>query len=234
MENTNTKRLRLAHEFQAQARERDIALWKIGNCSVCGVAICYVFDGDAAFLDRSCDCTNLGKPEHRTWSDVANHYNRQTHQHVIAEMDRFWGFECRQFMPATSGHIPENVIPAPIWALMYIGRMASLCQHKRSLRVLMADDFWFDDLGDGADGCCLQLDDGTDIILIRMRARPNKHWYAVLAHEFAHVLHAIFDRHAVAHMDTDAYMAYRDISETFAPLLGGLVQAALGTEEPSP
>lgn len=126
------------------------------------------------------------------------------------------------------GHsLPYRLIAAPTWALVYVGRMVSLCQYRRPLRVVMATEAWFDGVGPGVDGAyfCSEHDD-QDLLIIRESAKPTDHWFDVLAHEFAHALHGDIDRYVGKRLGEDE--THRELVERFVPLLGGLVQAVIG------
>lgn len=129
-----------------------------------------------------------------------------------------------------SAPLPSDLLPAPMWALAYVGRMVSLCQYSRPLRVVTAPDAWFDSTFSSADGCyfCAQNGD-DDLIVIRESATPTEHWYDILAHEFAHALHGDIDRYVTERIGDDA--KHTELVERFVPLLGGLVQAVLGKGE---
>jgi hypothetical protein len=132
-----------------------------------------------------------------------------------------------------SGPLPSDLTAAPMWALIYVGRMASVCQYSRPLRVVTAPDVWFDSINPGIGGCyfCAQNGD-DDLIAIRESAQPTDDWYDVLAHEFAHALHGEIDRYISERLGDDA--KHTELVERFVPLLGGLVQAVLGRQEAAP
>lgn len=126
-----------------------------------------------------------------------------------------------------SAQLPSKLVAAPMWALIYVGRMVSLCQYRRPLRVVTVPDAWFDSINPGIDGCYFCAQDGAgDLIAIRESATPTEPWYDVLAHEFAHALHGEIDRYVTERIGDDA--KHTELVEKFVPLLGGLVQAALG------
>lgn len=136
--------------------------------------------------------------------------------------------------PKPKTTLPDHLIVAPIWALIYVGQMAVMCHYKRPLRVMMAADAWFDEIG--ADGCFLSSANGTDdLIIIRENAENNGQSLDVLAHEFAHALHSEIDRSVATHWLEfrdpghlpEAEAAYRRAVEDFIPLLGGMIQMAL-------
>ncbi|MCC6454477.1 MAG: hypothetical protein IT328_06000 [Caldilineaceae bacterium] len=126
--------------------------------------------------------------------------------------------------------LPSDLTVAPIWALTYVGRMMSVCHHKRPISVLMASDAWFDSVGKSVDGCFFNVTNQEyDLIIIRESATPTEDWYDVLAHEFAHALHGEIDQYISKRLGEDA--THRELVEQFIPLLGGLVQVALGRGE---
>jgi hypothetical protein len=116
---------------------------------------------------------------------------------------------------------------APMWALQYVARLVAFCHYQPSIHVLQASEAFFDEIGKGADGCCIHLDDGDEVLVIRNQASDDPYWHDVLAHEFAHALHADIDRYALQHLPTEALAGYCELSEAFAPLLGGFLQTAL-------
>jgi hypothetical protein len=129
--------------------------------------------------------------------------------------------------------LPSDLTAAPMWALIYVGRMVALCQYSRPLRVMTAPDAWFDSTFLGADGCYFCAQNGTDdLIAIRASAEPTERWHDVLAHEFAHALHGEIDRYVSERLGEDA--THTELVERFVPLLGGLVQVALGRQEATP
>jgi len=89
------KVLRTAEEFREQAKARNIKRWPIHDCSMCGYECGYLFNeaGEVAY-DSGCDCVlSLGdRISPREWENVAEHYNMQSSENYIKEMDEFWGF----------------------------------------------------------------------------------------------------------------------------------------------
>lgn len=84
---------RTAVEFQAQAATRGIDYWPQRRCSICGYELAYVFCGSHVGFDSGCGCgPTRSRIQPRDWDSVAEQYNRQTNPNVIAEYDRFWGF----------------------------------------------------------------------------------------------------------------------------------------------
>ena len=79
-------------EFQKIVTERDLKVWQIHDCSMCRYPCGFIFeDGDVGY-DSGCDCTGGSPIQYREWSDVADHYNRQSNPDVTKNMDDFWGF----------------------------------------------------------------------------------------------------------------------------------------------
>lgn len=132
--------------------------------------------------------------------------------------------------------LPESLKVAPFWALIYVGRMAALCNVRGRVRVMTAPDWWFSARGAQIDGAFFNPNEGgPGYILIREGATDSQHWRDVLAHEFAHFLHREIDL-VIQNADFDGepnihkavFMAgYVAAVESFVPLLGGLVQRAL-------
>lgn len=80
-------------DFKNAVLEKDISFWYIRDCSICNYPCGYLFSGanDPKF-DAGCDCTRRYVHEQRTWDEVANYYNSQTHENYINRMNDFWGF----------------------------------------------------------------------------------------------------------------------------------------------
>lgn len=83
---------RTAEEFKAQAKVKNITQWPGHNCPKCGYTVGYYFQGENVFFDNGCDCFSGQNLKPRTWEEVANRYNMQTHPDVIKKMDEHWGF----------------------------------------------------------------------------------------------------------------------------------------------
>lgn len=84
--------MRTAEEFKQAAQTHNITSWNIRDCSLCGYPLSYYFDGDNVSYDSGCDCISFSNIQPRSWEDVAEHYNRQTHPDYIKTMDAFWHF----------------------------------------------------------------------------------------------------------------------------------------------
>lgn len=85
--------MRTPDEFESAAQEHDIARWPLHNCSFCQYEVAYLFDGPDVAIDTGCNCVP-GPPTIRstTWANVANQYNIQDNDRVIAKYDEFWHF----------------------------------------------------------------------------------------------------------------------------------------------
>lgn len=85
---------RSIEEFQQAAHDRVITRWAIHRCSICNYPCAYEFYANGSVgYDSACDCVRAPLfDQSRSWADVADHYNMQTHPNVIAEYDAFWGF----------------------------------------------------------------------------------------------------------------------------------------------
>jgi len=95
-------------EFRDAALRQGISWWWVGACSMCNVPIGYVIragvrDGREVAFSSDCGCVSDGTLDPRTWDDVADHYNLQRDPQVIAEYDRFWGFEPHAVLRAEPG-----------------------------------------------------------------------------------------------------------------------------------
>ncbi len=86
---------RTAEEFKQAAIKLGISKWDSHECVMCGYMVGYVFgeNHELVEFDHGCNCTGRYVRTPHTWDHVANYYNIQSHQEVIADMDKFWGFE---------------------------------------------------------------------------------------------------------------------------------------------
>lgn len=85
--------MRTAEEFKNSAKLHDIKKWDSHPCSLCGYVVGYIFPDGKVYYDNGCNCMrHAPPPTARTWEDVAEHYNMQTHPDVIKKMDEFWKF----------------------------------------------------------------------------------------------------------------------------------------------
>lgn len=83
---------RTAQEFRSAAIKYSISTWRFRECSICGCPIGYLFFQDReVYFDGGCDCC-WGDLRPSTWEDVAEFYNMQTNDKMIAEFDEFWHF----------------------------------------------------------------------------------------------------------------------------------------------
>jgi hypothetical protein len=80
-------------EFAAAAQDREITWWPIRDCSLCGTPIGYECSGYRVAFVSSCGCSSFNGWNSRSWDDLAQHYNMQTNDSVIARYAEFWGFE---------------------------------------------------------------------------------------------------------------------------------------------
>lgn len=71
--------------------------WPYRNCVICKAPLSIVIYllTDQVFFDPNCECilNHKDELEQRDWHHIADIYNAQTHPHVIAEMNAFWGFD---------------------------------------------------------------------------------------------------------------------------------------------
>lgn len=121
----------------------------------------------------------------------------------------------------------DDYKPAPEWMTAYVGALATITQHKRPWRVVTAPPSFFADIPKSkskAEGALMQLEDGTDVIVMPEWAVATEYWCDILAHEFAHALHSQIDR-MVADL-VPSFEQYEVEVERFATLLGGLMQFA--------
>lgn len=86
------KKTRTPQEFRDAAIKHNISTWELRECFICGCPIGYLFFRDReVYFDGGCDCCDGGlRPS--SWEEVAEHYNIQTNENVIAEYDNFWHF----------------------------------------------------------------------------------------------------------------------------------------------
>ena len=90
---SETRRKRTGADFRAAAEKHGITRWQIHDCSICDYPCGYLFRGDEVFYDSGCDCVTYRSDLHpRSWEDVAEQYNMQSHPAVIEAYDTFWYF----------------------------------------------------------------------------------------------------------------------------------------------
>ncbi len=84
-------------DFKQQVIAKGITFWKLRSCSICGIPLHYTFSisrDPVVEFDSQCDCTSgRSVPQQRDWDDLAEHYNMQTDETYINEMNKFWGFK---------------------------------------------------------------------------------------------------------------------------------------------
>lgn len=86
--------MKLAEDFKTQAKIHNITYWHLRNCSMCDYELGYYFrDDERVEYDNGCGCTGGSSFSQRTWQDIADHYNMQTHPEYIKKMNAFWKFE---------------------------------------------------------------------------------------------------------------------------------------------
>lgn len=84
---------RTVEEFKQAAKKHGITKWPMHDCSICGYHCGFLIAGDEVNYDSGCDCITFGPVINlSSWEDLADHYNRQKNEHVIGEMNLFWGF----------------------------------------------------------------------------------------------------------------------------------------------
>jgi hypothetical protein len=89
------ERIKSPEDFKEAAKANGISKVDSHNCSICGYTVGYQFSPnyEEVKFDHGCDCTGRYIKSPRTWQYVADDYNRQSSEKVIAEMNKFWGFE---------------------------------------------------------------------------------------------------------------------------------------------
>lgn len=87
------KHKRTAEEFAAAVKSLGISELVVRECSSCGYALKYLFRGDKVFYDSGCHCVDYGPDiQPRSYHEVADYYNRQTSERVIADLNSVFGF----------------------------------------------------------------------------------------------------------------------------------------------
>jgi hypothetical protein len=85
---------RLPSEFEQAVKNHGITFWYRTDCTLCGYACGFHFKNGLPFYDNGCHCSgNQGVMRPRTWDDVAESYNIQTHPDVIKRHNEFWHFK---------------------------------------------------------------------------------------------------------------------------------------------
>lgn len=86
--------MKTASDFQQAAQEKNIEGWFFRSCSICTCPVGFVFRDGRVFFDGNCDCGSWHSDlAPRTWDEVAELYNAQTHPETIAAFNKYWGFE---------------------------------------------------------------------------------------------------------------------------------------------
>jgi len=84
--------MRTPEEFKRQAEVKEITFWPLHDCSMCGATVGTEIRYGQASYNSSCGCGS--SPNHSPgWESVAERYNMQRDEDVIAAMDEFWGFD---------------------------------------------------------------------------------------------------------------------------------------------
>lgn len=122
----------------------------------------------------------------------------------------------------------EQYREAPAWMFDYVRQLAAITRHTRPWSVVIAPAEFFAALQDGVMGGCLQMENGTDVLIMPDWAEETEYWRDILAHEFAHCLHSSIDRVVQAGFVQGAVdrAAYEAAVEPLAALVGGLAQFA--------
>lgn len=84
--------MKTVQDFKTAAKEKNITRWNIHDCSICGYVCGYIIQGDQVYYDSGCDCIGRENVQPRSWHDIVEHYNMQTSEKYIKEMNAFWGF----------------------------------------------------------------------------------------------------------------------------------------------
>lgn len=85
-------------DFINKIISKKITRWDIHNCSICGYTCGYIFENSKVYYDNGCFCISCQNIREASFSEILNHYNQQTNQQYINEMNKFWGFE-NKFIP---------------------------------------------------------------------------------------------------------------------------------------
>lgn len=84
---------RTPDEFERAVAKLGLLRFNIHDCSICGYPCGFVFNHGRIGYDSGCDCGSYDPGIRvREWQDLADHYNRQTNEQYITEMDNFFGF----------------------------------------------------------------------------------------------------------------------------------------------
>jgi len=86
--------MKTAENFKKAVEEKGLQTWTLRECGICSAPLKYIFAGGEVFYDNNCDCVNYyTEPQLRSYGDLADHYNRQTNEAYIKELNEFWGFK---------------------------------------------------------------------------------------------------------------------------------------------
>ncbi len=84
-------------DFQIAAFKIKPDKWVVHHCTICNYPCGFVFAGDWEIVayDNGCDCVRGGYKNVSpvSWGRLADHYNSQTNEDYIKEMNKFWGFD---------------------------------------------------------------------------------------------------------------------------------------------
>lgn len=89
--------MRTAEDFKTASGNHGIERWDLHECSFCHYPVAYLMKGAAVAIDTGCWCVpGPMSIRETTWDEVAEQYNMQTTDSVIARYDEFWHFETAQ------------------------------------------------------------------------------------------------------------------------------------------
>ena len=91
--------MKTGEELKRQAEVRNITRWDHHDCGLCGYMTAYHFRDGEVYFDPGCYCANGGMSP-RSWDDVAEFYNMQTHPETQARFAAFWGFDVPSTKPS--------------------------------------------------------------------------------------------------------------------------------------
>lgn len=86
--------MKTADDFRQAAQQRNIERWDTRICGICGEPVGYVFIDGHVYFDSCCGCSSYyTEPQRRTWDDVAELYQMNTHNlKWIEATNQFWGW----------------------------------------------------------------------------------------------------------------------------------------------
>lgn len=79
-------------DFQMAVERKGITVWLIRTCGGCNYPLSYNFRHGAVTFDAGCDCTNSCNIHPRSWHEIKEQYDIQTHWEAIKRYDEFFGF----------------------------------------------------------------------------------------------------------------------------------------------